>query len=116
MADDSPHLPYLPVQQRPAKSLAARREGILAVDEATNCIVLFLVDTSMIEVAWPPGCSVGLRDGVPAVLDPDGATIGRLGDNVVLGGGHMSPEAAHTTSRTGSARVFAVAGRYGLPS
>ncbi|TCC38387.1 hypothetical protein [Kribbella speibonae] len=115
MAADSLHLPHLTVQQRPAKNMAARREGLLAVDETTNCVVL-LDNNRMIEIAWPPGCAMGVRDGVPAVLDPNGELVGRLGDNVVLGGGHVSPEAAHVTSRTGRTRVFAIAGTRGLPT
>lgn len=58
---------------------------------------------------------MGVRDGVPAVLNPDGGVIGKLGDVVVLGGGFVSPDRAHVTSRTGSVRVFAVAGIGGLP-
>jgi hypothetical protein len=113
--EDVVDLPYLTVQQRPARNLAARREGILAVDEATNCVVV-LEYGHRFEVAWPPGCSMGVRDGVPAILGPDGEVIAKLGDPVVLGGGFVAPDVAHVTSRTGSARVFAIAGRFGLPT
>ncbi|WP_410788119.1 hypothetical protein [Kribbella sp. C-35] len=112
-ADESIRMPYLPVQERPAKNLAARLEGTLSLDDATNCIVVLKADR-LIEVAWPPGCSVVARDGSFAVLDPDGRTVAELGSTVVLGGGYVPPAAAHITSRTGSARVFAVGGSWGL--
>ncbi|TCC05750.1 hypothetical protein [Kribbella soli] len=114
-ADDSIHTPYLTVQERPARNMAARLEGVLTVDEPTNCVVVRKSD-HLVEVAWPPGCSVVSRDGSVAVLDADGRTIAELGDTVVLGGGYIPPSAAHTTSRTGRARVFAVAGSFGLPT
>jgi hypothetical protein len=107
--------PHLTVQERPARNMAARLEGTLAVDEATNCVVVLIGDWR-VEVAWPPGCSVVVHGDSAAVLDGDGRTIGELGATVVLGGGYISAEAAHTTSRTGSVKVFAVAGSWGLPS
>ncbi|RZT26998.1 hypothetical protein EV649_0747 [Kribbella sp. VKM Ac-2569] len=85
------------------------------VDERTNCVVVRKSDY-LIEVAWPPGCSVVARGVSFAVLDADGRTIAALGDTVVLGGGYVLPSAAHTTSRTGSTKVFAVGGGYGLPN
>jgi hypothetical protein len=106
VADDK--LPHLTVQERPAKQLAARLEGVLAVDEATNCIVV--VKSHVVEPAWPPGCSVAVRDGSLVVLDGAGHTIAEVGATVVLGGGFMSPERAHTTSHTGRKGVFAVGG------
>ncbi|TDO69527.1 hypothetical protein EV651_101571 [Kribbella sp. VKM Ac-2571] len=115
MADDSIRTPYLTVQERPARNMAARLGGTLAVDGATNCIVVLKADQP-IEVAWPPGCSVAPRGVSFAVLDPDGRTIAELGDTVMLGGGYVLPPVAHTTSRTGSTMVFAVAGRHGLPT
>ncbi|WP_327633581.1 hypothetical protein OHB24_26700 [Kribbella sp. NBC_00482] len=114
-ADDSIHTPYLTVQERPARNMAARLEGTLSLDETTNCIVVLKGD-GLVEVAWPPGCSVVTRGDSFALLDADGRTIAALGDTVVLGGGYVLPSVAHTTSRTGSARVFAVGGRYGLPN
>ncbi|MGW6200587.1 hypothetical protein ACWF0M_30875 [Kribbella sp. NPDC055110] len=56
------------------------------------------------------------RGGSIAVLDGDGRKVAELGGAVVLGGGYVLPAAAHTRSRTGSARVFAVAGPWGLPT
>jgi hypothetical protein len=114
-ADKPIRTPYLTVQERPAKNLAARLEGTLTVDDTTKCIVVLSADR-LIEVAWPPGCSVVARGDSFAVVDADGRTIGELGDTVILGGGYVLPSAAHTTSRTGSTRVFAVGGRYGLPT
>jgi hypothetical protein len=107
--------PHLTVQERPARNMAARLEGTLAVDESTNCVVV-LKAGRRIEVAWPPGCSVVVRGDSAAVLDGDGRTVGELGATVVLGGGYVPAAVAHTTSRTGSARVFAVGGSWGLPT
>jgi hypothetical protein len=100
--------PRLTVQQRPAKQMAARLEGVLAVDEAANCLVVEK-GGRRIDVAWPPGFSVEVRDASLVLVDASGQTVAKLGDTVVLGGGYISPLAAHATSCTGSASVFAAA-------
>ncbi|NIK61083.1 hypothetical protein [Kribbella shirazensis] len=103
---DARQTPGLTVQLRPAKSLAARLEGDLVVDEAANCLVVRKAGRH-IDVAWPPGFSVAVRDGSIVLIDSSGQMVAELGDTVVLGGGHVSPSAAHATSCTGSERVFA---------
>ncbi|HWD82339.1 MAG TPA: hypothetical protein VG497_25745 [Kribbella sp.] len=108
-------LPRLILQERPAKNLAARLEGTLTVDEVSNCVGV-MSGGRLVEVAWPPGCTVVRRDASVAVLDGSGRTVGVLGAVVVLGGGHAGPERAKATSPTGRARVFAVAGEWGLPT
>jgi hypothetical protein len=108
-------MPHLIVQERPAKALAARLEGVLAVDEATNHVVVLSGD-SLVEVAWPPECSLVSHDGSLAVVDSAGRTVAEVGRTVVLGGGHAGPERAKAVSPTGKARVFAVAGELGLPT
>jgi hypothetical protein len=98
--------PRLTVQRRPAKTMAARLEGILGVDEAADCLVVHDAGRH-IDVAWPPGFSAAVRDGSIVLIDASGQTIAKLGDTVVLGGGYVPPSAAHATSCTGSERVFA---------
>lgn len=92
--------------------MAARLEGILAVDEASNYVGVLKGD-HLVEIAWPPGCTVVRRPSSIAVLDANGRTIGELGAVVVLGGGHAGPERAHAVSPTGKPRMFAV---HGLPA
>ncbi|MGZ0147007.1 hypothetical protein ACXJJ3_08035 [Kribbella sp. WER1] len=104
-------LPRLTLQERPAKNLAARLEGVLAV--ASNYIGVQTGD-HFVEVAWPPGCTVVRYGPSFAVLDSDGWVVGKVGAVVVLGGGSAGPERAHAVSPTGRARMFAVAGASGL--
>jgi hypothetical protein len=108
-------LPRLTIQERPAKNLAARLEGTLTVDEISNCVGVLSGDR-LVEVAWPPGCTVAERGSSLVVLDGDDRTVGGIGSVVALGGGHAGPERAHAISPTGKARVFAVAGAHGLPT
>ncbi|HET6740819.1 MAG TPA: hypothetical protein VFH76_17865 [Kribbella sp.] len=103
----NPELPHLTVQKRPAKRMAARLEGRLAVDEATNCIVV--AKSHLVEPVWPPGFSIAVRDEALAVLDRDGNTVAEVGETIALCGGFVSAERAHASSRMGHGRVFAVA-------
>lgn len=100
--------PRLTVQQRPAKQMAARLEGVLVVDETANCLVVEKAGRR-IDVAWPPGFSVAVRHASIVLSDASGQTVAKLGDTVVVGGGYVSPLAAHATSCTASERVFAAA-------
>jgi hypothetical protein len=106
MMGDELQPPRLTVQQRPAKQMAARLEGVLAVDEASNCLVVEKAGRH-IDVAWPPGFSVAVRNASIVLADAAGQTVAKLGDTVVLGGGYVSASAAHATSCTGRERVFA---------
>ncbi|MFG1629042.1 hypothetical protein [Kribbella sp. NPDC049227] len=77
---DAP-MPGLTVQREaPVVALQAGLLGTLEIDASTNCLVVrtsvgtavgveSLVD---IDVAWPPGWSVVLRDGTPALIDAAG--------------------------------------------
>ncbi|MFI7066041.1 hypothetical protein ACIBL3_33930 [Kribbella sp. NPDC050124] len=108
LTSDEFQLPQLTVQQSPARNMAARLPGILALNEAANCLV---VDKNgrHIDVAWPPGWSVALRDGSIALIDATGQTFAKLGDTVSLGGGYILASVAHTTSCLGTEKVWAVA-------
>lgn len=108
MTRDASRLPRLTVQQSRVRNMAARLPGILVLDETANCLAV-AKNGRHIDVAWPPGWSVALRDGSIAIVDADGQTFAKLGDTVSLGGGYVSAAAAHTTSCLGTERVFAVA-------
>lgn len=95
-------------------ALQAGLIGTLEIDTVTNCLIVrtqislaagihSLVD---IDVAWPPGWSVALRDGVIALLDAAGELGGRLGDEVTVGGGFVDTAIADVVSCTGQERIF----------
>jgi hypothetical protein len=107
---DAPQTPGLTVQLGPVRNMAARLQGTLTVDETAHCLVVDKAGRH-IDVAWPPGSSVAIRDGSIALIDASGQTVAKLGDTVTLAGGYVPPSAAHTTSCTGSERIFAVASR-----
>ncbi|MFC6155177.1 hypothetical protein ACFWUU_07715 [Kribbella sp. NPDC058693] len=108
-------MPGLTVQrQTPSVALQAGLIGTLEIDTVTNCLVVrtqisfavgvhSLVD---IDVAWPLGWSVALRDGVIALLDAAGQMAGRLGDEVIVGGGFVDTAIADVVSCTGQERIF----------
>lgn len=108
-------LPGLTVQRKaPTVALQAALPGTLEVDASTDCLVVrspmsfapgveTLVD---IDVAWPPGWSVALRDGTLALIDANGQVAGRLGDEVVVGGGFKDTSRMGIVSCTGQGRVF----------
>ncbi|MEV4263514.1 hypothetical protein [Kribbella sp. NPDC049584] len=108
-------MPGLTVQcKAPTVALQAALPGTLEIDTVTNCLVVRtqisrapgihnLVD---IDVAWPPGWSVALRDGVVVLLDAAGQIAGRLGDEVIVGGGFVDIAIADVVSCTGQERIF----------
>jgi hypothetical protein len=108
-------LPGLTVQRKtPTVALQAALPGTLEIDASTNCVVIRtrmgtgvgtgrLVD---IDVAWPPGWSVALRDGTLALIDANGQVAGRPGDEVVVGGGFKDTSRMGIVSCTGKGRVF----------
>src|SRR3954447_12668288 len=57
------------------------------------------------------GLATGILGSLPRgsiiLIDTSGQTVAKLGDTVVLGGGYVSPSAAHASSCTGSETVFA---------
>ena len=111
---DAP-MPGLTVQREaPTVALQAGLIGTLEIDASTNCLV---VRTRMgtgagtgrfvdIDVAWPPGWSVALYDGIPALIDAAGQLAGRPGDEVDVGGGFWDTAVIGVVSCTAQARVF----------
>ena len=63
-----------------------------------------------VDVAWPPGWSVAIRDGVVALIDATGQTAARVGDEVWVGGGFVTPDQADVVSCTGHDSVFEASG------
>ncbi|MGY4771217.1 hypothetical protein ACXC9Q_30275 [Kribbella sp. CWNU-51] len=116
-AKQSPHaaMPGLTVQRKaPTVSLQAQLIGTLEIDTSTNCLVVrtpmsnaagtdSLVD---IDVAWPPGWSVALRDGTSALIDATGQLAARPGDEIAVGGGFENTTDIGVVSCTGHERVF----------
>jgi hypothetical protein len=109
-------VPGLTVQREtPLESLQAQLMGTLEVDTSTNCLVVRiavgpgdrLVD---VDVAWPPGWSVAIRDGEIVLIDAAGQTARRLGDEVWVGGGSVDADQAGVVSCTGRKQVFVASG------
>lgn len=108
-------MPGLTVQREaPTVALQAGLIGTLEIDTSTNCLVVrtpmgtadgtdSLVD---IDVAWPPGWSVALRDGKPALVDATGQLACRPGDEITVGGGFVDIALIDLVSCTGQERIF----------
>jgi hypothetical protein len=108
-------MPGLTVQREaPTVALQAQLIGTLGIDTSTNCLVVrtpmgnaagtdSLVD---IDVAWPPGWSVALRDGTLALIDATGQLACRPGDEITVGGGFKDTTRIGVVSCTGQARIF----------
>jgi hypothetical protein len=108
-------MPGLTVQREaPTVALQAQLIGTLGIDTSTNCLVVrtpmgtgdgtdSLVD---IDVAWPPGWSVALRDGKPALIDATGQLACWPGDEIAVGGGFEDTTDIGVVSCTGQERVF----------
>lgn len=108
-------MPGLTVQLKvPTVWMQAALSGTLEIDASTNCLVVrspisrapgidSLVD---IDVAWPPGWSVALRDGAPALIDANGQVACRLGDEITVGGGFIETSRIGIVSCTGKGGVF----------
>lgn len=112
---DDAAMPGLTVQpEAPTVASQARLTGTLEIDTSTNCLVVrtpmgtaagtdSLVD---IDVAWPPGWSVALRDGKPALIDATGQLACRPGDEIAVGGGFWDTAVIGVVSCTGQERIF----------
>lgn len=87
----------------------AQLQGILAVDAATNCLVLDSYGRS-IDVAWPEGWRLVASDGSVALVTAAGETVARIGDAVAVGGGAFSAGEVDCNSCTHSERVFIASG------
>jgi hypothetical protein len=120
--NDDGRLPGLTLQRETLTfAMQAQLIGTLTIDPATNCLVLRisvsnLVDgmivtgDELVDVAWPLGWSVALRDGKPALLDMAGQAVGHPGDEVSVGGGSVATAKANVTSCTGQPHVFVASG------
>jgi hypothetical protein len=117
--NDNGRLPGMTVQHTVLlEELLAQLIGTLDIDPATNCLVVRIqvgqVDESrgvafadrLIDVAWPVGSTVAIRDDKPAILDATGQTIAHVGDEVALGGGQVPTTTANVVSCTGQDHVF----------
>ncbi|MER7249910.1 hypothetical protein [Kribbella sp. NPDC000426] len=113
------NVPGLTVQRTvPQIELHAQLIGTLDIDPATNCLVVRMqvsvFDESraivhvdkLVDVAWPVGSTIGIRDGRPALLDPTGQTVAHVGDEVSVGGGWVPTTKADVISCTGQDHVF----------
>jgi hypothetical protein len=111
-----PEMPGLTVQRKaPTVALHAGLPGTLEIDTSTNCLVVRSPMGSAaagthrlvgIDVAWPPGWSVALRDGEPALIDATGQLASRLGDEITVGGGFVDIARIGVVSCTGQERIF----------
>ena len=108
-------LPGLTVQLKvPTVWMQAALSGTLEIDASTNCMVVRSptsfapgVDTLVdLDVAWPPGWSVALLDGTPALIDANGQVACRLGDEITVGGGFIETNRIGIASCTGKGGVF----------
>ena len=103
-------LPGLTVQRRdPLFAMQSRLTGTLQINFSTNCLVVRTGATS-IDVAWPPGWTVAIRDGDVVLVDADGHTAGRVGDEVAVGGGSIDAATADVVPCTGRTEVFVASG------
>lgn len=91
-------------------------EGTLVVDEITKCLVVLkgTIQVWQVDVAWPQGWKVAVRDSTVALVDPAGRTFAKVGDRLALAGGYVEPAKAHCVSCTNSSRVFAASGEMRL--
>ncbi|MEU4390799.1 hypothetical protein [Kribbella sp. NPDC023855] len=71
---------------------------------------MIVTEDEFVDVAWPPGWSVTIRDDRPALIDAAGRTVGWLGDEVFVGGGSVETTKANVISCTGQPRVFVASG------
>jgi hypothetical protein len=113
-------VPGLTVQRRALDFfMQAQLMGTLEIDPSTNCLVVrtrnTLVGDVLVDVAWPLGWSVAIRDGEIALIDADGQTTCRLGDEVWAEGGSIDADQANVISCTGSEQVFVASGRFSGP-
>jgi hypothetical protein len=107
-------MPGLTVQREaPAVALQSRLTGTLEIDASTNCLVVRTAEGTPagtrlvdVDVAWPPGWSVALRDGTPGLIDATGQLAARPGDEVAVGGGFKDTTRVGVVSCTGQDWVF----------
>lgn len=113
--DDDLLVPGLTVQRQALDfAMQSLLMGILAVDRSTNCLVVRTGNT-LVDVAWPLGWSVAIRDGEIALIDAEGQTARWLGDEVWVEGGSVAADQANVVSCTGRKQVFVASGRFSGP-
>ena len=123
-------LPGLTIQRSaPTIDLQAQLIGTLDVDASTDCLVVrmevstpvvdgqrrmrFETSYQLVDVAWPTAWSIAIRDGEVALIDAMGQTAARLGDEVHVGGGFVTPKQADAIPCTGHESVFRASGLSG---
>jgi hypothetical protein len=103
-------LPGMSVQRVPPfEAMQSQLIGTLEIERSTNCLVVRMGNT-VVDVAWPLGWSVAIRNGDIALVDAAGQTVRRLGDEVWVGGGSVDADAANVISCTGRKEVFLASG------
>lgn len=103
-------IPGLTVQREPLGfGMQSLQMGTLEIDPSTNCLVL-RSGNILLDVAWPLGWSLAIRGGEIALIDADGQTTRRLGDQVWVGGGVIDADQANVVSCTGRKEVFLASG------
>lgn len=107
-----PETPRMTVQQGPVAGLEANLQGTLAVDTSTNCLVVRSAGRQ-VDVAWPQGWVVAIRDGDTVLVDATGKSVGKVGADVSVVGGFMPPGRANAVSCTRSKSVFAASALVG---
>ncbi|WP_130447469.1 hypothetical protein [Kribbella rubisoli] len=88
--------------------------GTLEIDTSTNCLVVRIpVSTAPgthtlhdVDVAWPPGWGVELRDDTPTLIDATGQPAARPGDEVDIGGGFVDTARLNLVPCTTQERIF----------
>lgn len=123
--DSSLLIPGLTVQRQPLDfTMQAGLMGTLEIDASTNCLVVRILvgggagssETPVdVDVAWPLGWSVAIRNGEIALVDADGQTTRTLGDEVWLEGGSIDAVRANVVSCTGRKEIFVASGRFSGP-
>ncbi|MFD3399231.1 hypothetical protein ACFWUU_01060 [Kribbella sp. NPDC058693] len=100
------------------EELLAQLIGTLDIDPATNCLVVrvqvsrlddklgIVPAEHLVDVAWPLGSTIAIRDNKPALLDATGQTIAHVGDEVSVGGGSVPTTTANVVPCTGQDHVF----------
>lgn len=99
-------VPGLTVQRQPLDFfMQAQLIGTLDIDPSVNCLIVRQGNT-IVDVAWPIGWSVALRDDEITLIDAAGQTVRRFGDEVRAEGGSVDADRANVVSCTGAKQVF----------
>jgi hypothetical protein len=100
------------------EELMAQLIGTLDIDPSTNCLVVrhqvgyldesrgVVFTDKLVDVAWPLGSTIAIRDDKPALIDANGITVAHVGDEISVGGGYVATTTAGVVSCTGQDGVF----------